>query len=199
MGCAILGIGMGSSAAERERAPSEAQVAAARQHIAAGGAEVRRGRALFTDEGCDRCHALAAIGAGGKLGPRLDTLDRDRDDNLESVAKPREDTTDGYPATLMPRYGHLLDDADLQALAAFVTTASGEGATDGDEDDGGKRGRRQGGGREGAPRGPAAGRVQRRRRAGRRARGRATVADAATWTGTTVARKAGGEPSPAGS
>ena len=58
-----LGIGMGEAPAEREAAPAAAQVAAARERIAAGGADVRRGRALFDDEGCDRCHAIAAIGA----------------------------------------------------------------------------------------------------------------------------------------
>ena len=93
---------MGEAPAEREPAPSAAQVAAARERIAAGGAEVRRGRALFADEGCDRCHSIAAIGAEGKLGPRLDTLDEDLDDNLESIAEPREDIADGYPEKLMP-------------------------------------------------------------------------------------------------
>jgi len=34
-----------------------------------------RGRALFEDEGCDRCHAIAATGAEGMLGPRLDVID----------------------------------------------------------------------------------------------------------------------------
>jgi mono/diheme cytochrome c family protein len=56
---------------------------------------VRRGRELFADQGCDRCHSIAAIGAGGKLGPRLDTLDADLDDNLESIAEPRHDIADG--------------------------------------------------------------------------------------------------------
>jgi len=37
MGCAIAGIGMGSARAEQERAPTAAQVAAARARIAAAG------------------------------------------------------------------------------------------------------------------------------------------------------------------
>ncbi len=148
MGCAILGIGMGEAPAEREPAPSAAQLAAARERIAAGGAEVRRGRALFADEGCDRCHSIAAIGAEGKLGPRLDTLDEDLDDNLESIAEPREDIADGYPEKLMPAiFDDRLDDADLQALAAFVTTASG-GEAEGEDDNSGK-GRGRGRGRSG--------------------------------------------------
>jgi mono/diheme cytochrome c family protein len=143
LGCAILGIGMGDAPAERELAPSAAQVAAARERIAGGGAEVRRGRALFTDEGCDRCHSIAATGAEGKLGPRLDTIDDDLDDNLESIAEPREDIVDGFPEKLMPTdFAERLDGAELRALAAFVTAASG-GEDEGEGDEG-----REGHGRE---------------------------------------------------
>ncbi len=156
MGCAIAGIGMGDATAEREQAPSAAQVAAAKQRLAAGGADVQRGRRLFTDEGCDRCHSIAAIGADGKLGPRLDTLDEDVDDNLESIAEPREDTTDGYPEKLMPAiFDDRLDDADLQALAEFVTAASGgeDAQEDENDDDRGEssgKGRGRGRGRSGS-------------------------------------------------
>jgi mono/diheme cytochrome c family protein len=148
MGCAILGIGMGKAPTEREPAPSAAHVAVARERIAAGGADVRRGRAPFTDEGCDRCHSIAAIGAEGKLGPRLDTIDDDLEDNLESIAEPREDIADGYPEKLMPAdFGERLDDAKLRALAAFVTAASVGGE---DEDRSGKgRGRGRGRGDSG--------------------------------------------------
>jgi mono/diheme cytochrome c family protein len=140
MGCAIAGIGMGEAPAERAAAPSAAAVAAGRQRIAAGGASTRRGRELFAEQGCDRCHAVAATGDEGRLGPRLDTLDEDLDDNLESIAEPRKDTARGYPARLMPAdFGTRLDDAELRALAAFVTAASGG------EDRG--RGRRRGRGR----------------------------------------------------
>jgi mono/diheme cytochrome c family protein len=145
LGCAIVGIGMGSATAEQAPAPSSAAVAAARERVAAGGAAVGRGRELFADEGCDRCHSIQAIGANGKLGPRLDTVDDDLDDNVESIAQPREDVDDGYPQRLMPAdFDERLDDADLRALAAFVTAASG-GEDDGGEDDrDGGRGRGRG-------------------------------------------------------
>lgn len=146
MGCAIAGIGMGDAPAAGEPAPNVAEVAAARARIAAD--RVAVGRALFTDEGCDRCHSLAAIGADGKLGPRLDTLDEDLDDNLESIAEPREDTADGYAQHLMPDFGDLLDDADVLALARFVTTASG-GEGEGDDEERGRRGRGRGRGGSG--------------------------------------------------
>jgi hypothetical protein len=146
MGCAILGIGMGEAPAERERAPDAAQERAARERIAGGGASVGLGERLFTDEGCDRCHSIAAIGAQGKLGPRLDTLDEDLDDNLESIEEPRDDIADGYPERLMPDdVGERLGADDLLALALFVTTASGGEAEDEeDEDEGGGRGRGRG-------------------------------------------------------
>jgi mono/diheme cytochrome c family protein len=148
MGCAIAGVGIGTSPAQRAPAPSAADAAAATQRIAAGGAAVHRGRDLFTEQGCDRCHSIAAIGAGGKLAPRLDTLDAKLEDNLESIEDPRHDITEGYPAKLMPTdFGDRLSDADLQALAAFVTAASG-GRSEGGDGGGGKgrgRGRGKGG------------------------------------------------------
>ena len=147
--CAALGIGMGSANAAGERAPSAAASAAARARIAAGDANVRRGRELFTDEGCDRCHAIAAIDAGGMLGPRLDTLDEDLDDNLESISEPREEIADGYPEQLMPAdFQQRLGGAKVRALAAFVTAVSG-GEDDGSEDEDRGRGRNRGRGGSG--------------------------------------------------
>jgi mono/diheme cytochrome c family protein len=137
VGCAIGGIGMGEAPAERAAAPDAAEVAAAKRRIAAGGASVRRGRELFAAQGCDRCHSIAATGAEGRLGPRLDTLDEDLDDNLESIVEPRHDIADGYPSELMPAdFDARLDDAELRALSAFVTAASG-----GTQDGGRGRGR----------------------------------------------------------
>jgi mono/diheme cytochrome c family protein len=150
MGCALLGIGMGESPAERVPAPSDAEVAASKQRIAAGGPAVQHGRELFADEGCDRCHAIAATGAEGALGPRLDTLDKDFDDNFESITEPRDDIADGFPENLMPTdFASRLGDADVRALAAFVTAASGgerEGEQGGGDGGGRGRGRGRGGG-----------------------------------------------------
>jgi len=151
MGCAILGVGMGSAPAEGSPAPSAAAVTASGGRIATGGAEVRRGRRLFGEEGCDHCHSIAAIDARGRLGPRLDTLDEDLDDNLESIADPRDDIADGFSEKLMPAdFGERLDATDLRALAAFVTAASGDeqedegGADSGRGGDGSGRGRGRG-------------------------------------------------------
>jgi len=131
MGGAIAGAGMGEAPAEREAAPAQAEVQAAKQRIAAGGAMTARGGQLFAGEGCDRCHAIAAVGAGGRLGPRLDRLDDDAEDIAESIADPRDETVDGYPEKLMPTdYARRMDDEEIQALAAFVAAASGGKADD---------------------------------------------------------------------
>lgn len=150
MGFAITGIGMGQAPAEREAAPGPAEIAAAKQRIAAGGATTARGGELFEEQGCDACHSIAAVGAEGKLGPRLDTLDDDADDIVESITEPREDTVDGFPENLMPDdYAQRMGDADVQALAAFVAAASGtdeegEEGDEGGEDSGRGRGRGRG-------------------------------------------------------
>jgi mono/diheme cytochrome c family protein len=145
MGCAIAGVGIGEAPAERQSAPSAAATAAARQRVAALGPQ---GRALFTEEGCDRCHSIAAIGAEGKLGPRLDTLDDDADDIAQSIADPRADIEDGFPGQLMPAdFAERMSTAEIRALSAFVAAASGE-AEERDEDSGRGRGRNRGRGGE---------------------------------------------------
>jgi hypothetical protein len=147
MGCAIVGIGMGSAPAEGEPVPGGAAVAASRERIAAAGASTRRGRELFADQGCDRCHSIAAIGAGGKLGPRLDALDEHLDDNARSIEDPRDEIVDGYPGKLMPTdFDERLGTADLRALATLVTAASG-GEREGGKGAGGGRARGSGRGR----------------------------------------------------
>jgi len=154
MGCAIAGIGMGEAPAEGQPAPGPAEVVAAKQRIAAGGATTARGRELFEEQGCDACHSIAAVGAEGKLGPRLDTLDDDdAEDIAESITEPREDIVDGFPVNLMPDdYAQRMGDADVQALAAFVAAASGTEAEGEEADEGGEdsgRGRGRGRGRGG--------------------------------------------------
>lgn len=138
MGAAIVGVGMGSARAEDQPPPDAAALASSRQRIVAGDASVRRGRELFADQGCDRCHAIAAIAAGGMLGPRLDTIGDDLDDVVQSIEGPRDVVVDGYPETLMPAdFDERLSETELRALAAFITAASG-GAR---EDAEGRRGR----------------------------------------------------------
>jgi mono/diheme cytochrome c family protein len=146
MGCAIAGIGMGQAPAERAPAPSASAIRAAERRIAAAGAQVARGRTLFAAQGCDRCHSSAAVGADGRLGPRLDTLDEDAEHIAEGITEPREDTADGFPEKLMPTdYAQRMSDAEISALAAFIVTAAG-----GEHGDSSGRGRGRGRGGRGS-------------------------------------------------
>ena len=148
MACPITGVGMGEAPAERQAAPAPDVVAAAQRRIEAGGAATARGRALFEDEGCNRCHSIAATGGKGKLGPRLDTIDDDADDIAEAIVEPREDIVDGFPERLMPDdYGDRLSDTQVAALAAFVATAAGTEADRENEDAAGASGKGRGRGR----------------------------------------------------
>jgi mono/diheme cytochrome c family protein len=146
MGGAVFGLRMGDEPADKIPAPSAAQVAQAKQRISAGGATVRTGRQAFEDEGCNRCHSIAAIGADGKLGPRLDALDDNESEHIaESITDPRDEIVDGFPAELMPTdFAKRLSADEIQALAAFIGAASGI-----KEDRGGKRGKDGGRGRRG--------------------------------------------------
>lgn len=121
----MLGVATGSSP-RRERAPEGAALAAARSRVDQGGTLVRKGREEFSEEGCDRCHAMAVTGADGRIGPRLDTLaDDDRDAIIDSIVNPRSEIEPGYPRDLMPTdYGDL-PFSEVKALAAFIKAASG--------------------------------------------------------------------------
>jgi len=148
MGIAIAGVGMGEAPAERQAAPAPQAVAAAQGRIERAGAAATRGRALFEDEGCGRCHSIAASGADGKLGPRLDTLDDDGDDIAEAIVEPRDDTADGFPEKLMPDdYAERLSDREVADLVAFVGAASGTEAEGEESGESGESGRGRGRGR----------------------------------------------------
>ena len=141
MGCAIAGVGMGRSSAERTPAPSTARD---RGRQAAHRRRRRRARPrsrTFEDQGCDRCHAIAAIGADGQLGPRLDAIDDDADDVVESIVEPRDHTADGFPEKLMPTdFARRMSDPEISRLAAFIVAASGGDEAAGED----RRGRRRG-------------------------------------------------------
>ena len=57
---------------------------------------MQEGKREFEARGCDACHAIAATGANGRLGPRLDTLADDKvADIVESITEPRKDIAPG--------------------------------------------------------------------------------------------------------
>jgi mono/diheme cytochrome c family protein len=79
-------------------------------------AAVAAGKLVFENTGCGACHVLSAAGATGKVGPSLDSAKPDAQLVLGIV-------TNGKGA--MPAYGHHLTPAQIEHLAAFVSTAAG--------------------------------------------------------------------------
>lgn len=86
---------------------------------AAEPAQIELGRKLFTQlavPACALCHTLKAAGSEGAVGPVLDELQPD-------AARVATALRNGIGA--MPSYRATLSEAQIQALAAFVSTASG--------------------------------------------------------------------------
>ncbi|PWS38541.1 sulfide dehydrogenase [Falsiroseomonas bella] len=77
------------------------------------------GREVFTEAAapaCSICHALAAAGASGEIGPSLDAL-------KPSADQVRRAVTEG-PGN-MPSYADSLSDAQIEAVAKFVAESAG--------------------------------------------------------------------------
>ena len=113
-----------------------AQLAASKQRIAQGGKQVQEVKVEFAEEHCGACHALAATGDDGQLGPRMDAQDDPVDEIAENIAKPRKDIKDGYEANLMPAdYAKHMSREEIGDVAKFIHAASTKpgGA---DDDDG---------------------------------------------------------------
>lgn len=131
-GLAIAGVGTGGPppyhqpAGAKVPAPTGARLAASKRRIEQGSALVRKGRDAFADEGCDACHSIAATGAKGRLGPRLDVL-YDPERAIEGdITQPRAEIVPGFQGNLMPAdYAKRLEPEEIRALAAFIKAASG--------------------------------------------------------------------------
>jgi peptidoglycan hydrolase-like protein with peptidoglycan-binding domain len=74
------------------------------------------GAQVWNEAGCSGCHTLAAAGAGGQGGPNLDQL-------KPSYAAVVAQVTNGGGG--MPPFGGTLSSAQIQALAAFVSSSTG--------------------------------------------------------------------------
>lgn len=78
------------------------------------------GRQVFTEEAtpsCAICHTLAEAGASGQVGPDLDQLQP----TLEMV---RQAVSGGVG--IMPAYGDQLSEAQIEAVAHYVSTVTAE-------------------------------------------------------------------------
>jgi hypothetical protein len=121
---AMGGIGTGT-APKNDPAPTTSQLAASQEAIATGDASVQHGKALFESQHCDSCHAIAATGAKGKLGPRMDAQDDPPRAIAGNITDPRSDIKSGYEGELMPTdYGAKMSAAEIRDLSAFIKAAS---------------------------------------------------------------------------
>lgn len=85
---------------------------------AAAGGDATAGKAVFTGPaGCSGCHTLADAGATGTVGPNLDDVKPDMATVVQFV-------TNGSPP--MPSFKGTLSDADIQNVAAYVSSAAGQ-------------------------------------------------------------------------
>jgi outer membrane protein assembly factor BamB len=75
------------------------------------------GKAIFSAN-CASCHTLAAAGAGGTVGPDLDQL-------KPSTPVVATQVTNGGGA--MPSFSGTLTDAEIQAVAKYVSSVAGKG------------------------------------------------------------------------
>jgi cbb3-type cytochrome c oxidase subunit III len=91
-----------------------ATTAAAETGGSAGGAD---GKSIFASAGCASCHALADAAATGAIGPNLDEAKPS-----EALAVDR--VTHGKGA--MPPFKGQLSDAEIKAVAKYVSSAAGK-------------------------------------------------------------------------
>ena len=75
------------------------------------------GKDVFTSN-CATCHTLADVGASGSVGPNLDDLKPDQ-------ATVEHQVTNGGGG--MPAFGGQLSDAEIQAVAQYVSSVAGQG------------------------------------------------------------------------
>jgi mono/diheme cytochrome c family protein len=82
---------------------------------AATPADIAQGKQVFVTAGCAGCHTLSDAGATGTVGPDLDAAH-------PSASLVAERVRDGKG--VMPSFAGKLDDAEIAAVAAYVSSAA---------------------------------------------------------------------------
>lgn len=87
------------------------------------------GELLFETRGCVACHSHDVLDADGDTGPDLTHIADRQDENYiqESITNPNAIIAENCPeeaceANIMPNYGAILDDAQVNALVVFLST-----------------------------------------------------------------------------
>jgi mono/diheme cytochrome c family protein len=83
----------------------------------AGGGLAAQGKAVFQKAGCSGCHTLKDAGASGKVGPNLDQKKPPTALVVDRVTNGRR---------LMPSFKGQLTAAEIQAVAAYVSSVAGK-------------------------------------------------------------------------
>ena len=107
---AVLALGLAACGGDDDDDDGGAATAAETQAGSADGAEV------FAAAGCGGCHTLAAAGSSGEAGPNLDDLEPDTEEVAEQVRK---------GGGGMPAFGDQLSDAEIEAVAEYVSSSAG--------------------------------------------------------------------------
>ncbi len=91
------------------------------------------GKTIFTGSaGCGGCHALAAAGTSGAVGPALDDLSGSAQKAGQpldafiktSIVDPSAFVAEGYPDGVMPtNFGSTLSASDIDDLVAFISAS----------------------------------------------------------------------------
>jgi mono/diheme cytochrome c family protein len=85
---------------------------------------------LFTSLGCGSCHVLQDAGSQGEVGPNLDNVLADVDEEFvrESIVSPDAEIAEGFQPGVMPgTYGEQLSEQQLDALVEYLLEAAGGG------------------------------------------------------------------------
>jgi cytochrome c oxidase subunit 2 len=91
----------------------------------AGGGGGPDGKTVFNANGCGGCHTLAAAGAAGTVGPKLDGLGLTDSQIRESIVDPGAKIATGYSNIMPPSFGKTLSKQEIDALVKFIA-ASGK-------------------------------------------------------------------------
>jgi cbb3-type cytochrome c oxidase subunit III len=83
---------------------------------AGGGGQLTSGKDIFSAN-CGSCHTLAAAGTNGTVGPNLDDL-------KPALARVERQVTNG--GAIMPAFKGKLTDAQIMAVAKFVSSSAGK-------------------------------------------------------------------------
>jgi len=107
----------GEAADGGEAAATTAEDAGGETAAAAGEGDAAAGAGVWETAGCGGCHALAAAGSAGNVGPNLDELKPSYDQVLDIV-------TNGRGA--MPAFSGQLSEDDIKNVAAYVSQSAGQ-------------------------------------------------------------------------